>query len=110
MNSGRPARHRATTGFEWWLGGWRCNVAAVALDLSGESDATKKLYGLDKPETEEFGYKSVEDVVSVHDFHATLLHTLGIDHHALNFPQEGRSASLADAEVTGARIVPSLLA
>ena len=26
-----------------------------ALDLSGESEATKKLYGLDKPETEEYG-------------------------------------------------------
>ena len=25
------------------------------LDLSGESDATKKLYGLDEPDTEEFG-------------------------------------------------------
>ena len=60
--------------------------------------------------TDEFGYKSVEDVVSVHDFHATLLHTLGVDHHALNFPHEGRAASLTDAEVTGARIVPALLA
>jgi hypothetical protein len=60
--------------------------------------------------TDEFGYKSVEDVVSVHDFHATLLHTLGIDHHALNFPHEGRAASLTDSEVTGARIVPALLA
>ena len=60
--------------------------------------------------TDEFGYKAVENVVSVHDFHATLLHTLGVDHHALNFPHEGRAASLTDAEVTGARIVPALLA
>ena len=60
--------------------------------------------------TDEFGYKSVEDVVSVHDFHATLLHTLGVDHHALNFPHEGRAASLTDSEVTGAKIVPALLA
>jgi hypothetical protein len=60
--------------------------------------------------TDEFGYKSVEDVVSVHDFHATLLHTLGLDHHVLNFPHEGRAASLTDSEVTGARIVPALLA
>lgn len=60
--------------------------------------------------TDDFGYKAVQDIVSVHDFHATLLHTLGIDHHALHFPHEGRDASLTDAEVTGARIVPSLLA
>ncbi len=60
--------------------------------------------------TDDFGYKSVHDVVSVHDFHATLLHTLGIDHNALRFPHEGRDASLTDPEVTGARIVPQLLA
>lgn len=60
--------------------------------------------------TDDFGYKSVQDVVSVHDFHATLLHTLGIDHHKLTFPHEGRLASLTDADVTDAQIVPALLA
>jgi len=60
--------------------------------------------------TDEFGYKAVQDVVSVHDFHATLLGQLGLDHTALHFPHEGREASLTDAEVTGARPVPALLA
>jgi hypothetical protein len=60
--------------------------------------------------TDDFGYKAVQDVVSVHDFHATLLQTLGLDHRALHFPHEGREASLTDAEVTGARPVPALLA
>ncbi len=60
--------------------------------------------------TDEFGYQSVQDVVSVHDFHATLLHTLGLNHQALTFPHEGRSTSLTDFEVTGAQIVPALLA
>jgi len=60
--------------------------------------------------TDDFGYRSVKDVVSVHDFQATLLHTLGIEHRSLNFPHEGRAASLTDAEVTGAQIVPALLA
>ncbi|MFO1460727.1 MAG: DUF1501 domain-containing protein [Verrucomicrobiota bacterium] len=60
--------------------------------------------------TDEFGYKAVQDVVSVHDFHATLLQLLGIDHQRLRFPHEGREASLTDAEVTGARPVPALLA
>ncbi len=60
--------------------------------------------------TDDFGYKAVKDIVSVHDFHATLLHTLGLDHHALTFPQEGRPASLTDPDVTDARIVHSLLA
>jgi hypothetical protein len=35
---------------------------------------------------------------------------LGLDHTALHFPHEGRDASLTDAEVTGAKPVPSLLA
>ena len=60
--------------------------------------------------TDEFGYRSVKDVVSVHDLHATLLDSLGLDHHGLNFPHEGRASSLTDSEVTGAQLVPSLLA
>ena len=60
-------------------------------------------------ETDEFGYSAVKDVVSVHDFHATLLHSIGIDHHELTFPQEGRATSLTDFDVTGAKLVPELL-
>ncbi|HEU0009412.1 MAG TPA: DUF1501 domain-containing protein [Verrucomicrobiae bacterium] len=60
--------------------------------------------------TDEFGYRAMEDVVSVHDFHATVLHALGLEHRALNFPHEGRAASLTDVEVTNAKIVPALLA
>ncbi len=33
--------------------------------------------------TDDFGYESVEKVVTVHDFHATLLAALGLDHHRL---------------------------
>lgn len=73
---------------------------------AGYADSNGYVHGA----TDEFGYKLVEAVVSVHDFHATLLHTPGVDHHALNFPHEGRAASLTDPEVTGARIVPALLA
>jgi Protein of unknown function (DUF1501) len=60
--------------------------------------------------TDDFGYRSVQDVVTVHDFHATLLRTLGLDHEALQYPHEGRAASLTDPPVTGARVVPELLA
>jgi hypothetical protein len=60
--------------------------------------------------TDDFAYKSVDKVVTVHDLHATLLDTLGLDHRKLTFPYEGREASLSDAEVTGAQIVPELLA
>jgi hypothetical protein len=60
--------------------------------------------------TDDFGYKAAQDVVSVHDFHAALLHLLGLDHHRVTFAHEGRAASLTDAEVTGAKIIPALLA
>jgi hypothetical protein len=60
--------------------------------------------------TDEFGYKAVEDAVSVHDLHATLLHALGLDHRRLTFPHDGRDDSLTDPEVTHARVVRELLA
>ena len=50
--------------------------------------------------TDEIGYRSVVDPVSVHDLHATLLHQLGVDHHELSFPHNGRDERLTDPEVT----------
>ena len=40
--------------------------------------------------TDDFGYKSVQDVVTVHDLHATLLHALGLDHRKLAVQHDGR--------------------
>lgn len=60
--------------------------------------------------TDEFGYKSVEDRVSVPDLHATILNQLGIDHTKLSFTHSGRPERLTDPDVTGARIVQELLA
>ena len=60
--------------------------------------------------TDDFGYKSVEDIVTVHDLQATLLEALGINHRELTYPHDGRETSLTDAEVTKARVVRELLA
>src|SRR5262249_53244825 len=60
--------------------------------------------------TDDFAYKSIEKVVTVHDLHATLLHQLGLDHAKLTYPHDGRDASLTDPDVTKAKIVPELLA
>ena len=59
--------------------------------------------------TDDFGYKSVENVVTVHDLQATLLAALGIDHRQLTYPHDGRETSLTDAEVTKARVIRELL-
>ncbi|MBL9137702.1 MAG: DUF1501 domain-containing protein [Verrucomicrobiales bacterium] len=46
--------------------------------------------------TDELGYRSVENVVHVHDLHATLLHLCGIDHKRLTFRYQGRDFRLTD--------------
>ena len=47
-------------------------------------------------ETDDFGYNIVRDGVHVHDFHATMLHLLGVDHKQLIFRREGRDYRLTD--------------
>ncbi|NBV87313.1 MAG: DUF1501 domain-containing protein, partial [Verrucomicrobia bacterium] len=46
--------------------------------------------------TDEYGYKAVQDPVSIHDLHATMLHLLGIDHKKLTFRFGGRDIRLTD--------------
>jgi hypothetical protein len=47
-------------------------------------------------ETDEFGYNVVKDPVHVHDFQATVMHLLGIDHEQLIFKHQGRRYRLTD--------------
>jgi hypothetical protein len=46
--------------------------------------------------TDEFGHQAVENVVSIHDFHATVLHLLGLDHEKLTFYHNGAQRRLTD--------------
>jgi arylsulfatase A-like enzyme len=45
--------------------------------------------GLTYGKTDDFGHKVVENPVSVHDFHATILHLLGLHHQQLFYPRSG---------------------
>ena len=81
------------------------NRHAFSLLLSGGGFRAGHIHGA----TDEFGYKSVENRVSVPDLHATLLHQLGIDHTKLTFTHSGRPERLTDPDVTGARVVKELL-
>ncbi len=56
--------------------------------------------------TDDFGFKSVENVVHVHDLHATILHLMGLDHELLTYFHGGRDLRLTD--VSG-RIVKEVL-
>lgn len=46
--------------------------------------------------TDEYGYYATENRCTIHDFHATLLHILGLDHTRLTYPQSGRDIRLTD--------------
>ena len=58
-------------------------------------------------ETDEFGYNILKDPVHVHDFHATVLNQLGLDHEKLVFKHLGRRFRLTD--VAG-RVVKDIIA
>ena len=65
--------------------------------------------GLIHGQTDDFGYRSVVDRVSVPDMHATVLHQLGLDHRMTTYPHAGRLETPADVTVTGARVIGDLL-
>lgn len=75
-----PGRDHHIKGFSFWLAG-----GGIKAGMS---------YG----NTDEFGYNAVEDVVSVHDFHATMLNQLGIDHKAFTYRFQGLDMRLTGVE------------
>jgi hypothetical protein len=46
--------------------------------------------------TDEFGYRAVDNVATVYDFHATILHLLGLDHKRLTYYHNGFERRLTD--------------
>jgi hypothetical protein len=46
--------------------------------------------------TDEFGLRAVQERISVNDFHATILHLLGLDHEKLTFRHSSRDERLTD--------------
>ncbi len=63
--------------------------------------------GMTYGETDEFGFKAVQDKMHVHDMHATVLHLLGLDHERLTYHYAGRDYRLTDVH---GRIVQEILA
>ena len=77
--------------------------AVIQIWLAGGPVKGGTSYG----QTDNFGYHSVENVVSVHDLHATILHLFGIDHTKLTYRFQGRDFRLTD--VSG-EVVKAVLA
>jgi hypothetical protein len=63
--------------------------------------------GLSYGATDEFGYKAAENVVTVHDFHATILEILGLHHERLSFYHNGIERRLTDVH---GKVIGELLA
>ena len=54
--------------------------------------------GLRYGATDEFGYDAVENPVPIHDWHATILHLLGLNHEQLTYRYAGRDMRLTDVK------------
>lgn len=78
MAEGKDGRDHHKFGFSLWLAG------------SGVKGGTT--YG----GTDEFGYRAVEQPVTIPDFHATVLHLLGLDSERLTFHHDTRDEKLTD--------------
>ncbi|MEO2034279.1 MAG: DUF1501 domain-containing protein [Planctomycetaceae bacterium] len=63
--------------------------------------------GITYGETDEFGNSVVENLVTIHDIHATVLHQLGVDHERLTHRHSGRDQRLTDVH---GRIIEEILA
>ena len=46
--------------------------------------------------TDDFSFEAAENVLTVHDFHATILHLLGLDHRRLTYYHNGLQRRLTD--------------
>ncbi|MGZ0173905.1 MAG: DUF1501 domain-containing protein, partial [Planctomycetales bacterium] len=57
--------------------------------------------------TDDFGYKAVENVVTVHDLHATILHLMGINHKQLTYRHNGLDRRLTDVH---GKVIEDILA
>jgi hypothetical protein len=81
------------------------NRNAFSLFMAGGGVRPGFVYG----ETDDIGYASTTNRVSVPDLHATILHQLGIDHETLTYPHQGRDETLTDPSLTGASVVEDIL-
>ena len=82
FQKGASGRDHNPSGFTTWMAG-----AGVKRAFS---------YGA----TDELGYKAVENVTTVYDFHATILHILGLDHTRLTYYHNGIERRLTDVHGT----------
>lgn len=77
-SAGRDGRDHHPEGFSLWMAGGGVKAGSI--------------YGA----TDEMGMHAVENIVTFHDLHATMLHLLGLDHEKLTYRFGGRDFRLSD--------------
>lgn len=77
-SQGPDVREHHPHGYTMWLAGGGVKAGSI--------------YGA----TDDFGWNATEDRMHLHDFHATLLHLMGIDHERLTYRYSGRDFRLTD--------------
>ena len=90
QGGGKPGRDHGPSGFSSWMAGGGVKGGVV--------------HGA----TDELGFKAADNKVSVHDFHATILHLLGMKHRDLFLDRNGLRERLTDQ--FPARVVTEILA
>jgi hypothetical protein len=85
----KKGRDHNPYGFSMWLAGGGVKGGTV--------------YGA----TDEFGFKAVDNVVHVHDLHATILHLLGFEHENFTYRYAGRDFRLTDVH---GRVIKDIVA
>ncbi|MBN7810603.1 DUF1501 domain-containing protein [Algoriphagus sp. H41] len=76
---------------------------AFSIFMAGGGVKSGMVYG----ETDDFGYNITENPVHVHDFQATVMHLMGIDHEKLTYKHLGRRYRLTDVH---GKVVKDLIA
>ncbi|HEV3050072.1 MAG TPA: DUF1501 domain-containing protein, partial [Longimicrobium sp.] len=77
---------------------------AMSVWVAGAGVRGGTVYGA----SDDLGYAAVENVCTVHDLHATMLHQLGIEHEAFSVKFQGLDARLTGVEP--ARVLTDILA
>ena len=77
---------------------------AMSMWMAGAGVRRGVVYG----STDDLGYAAQEDIATVHDVHATMLHQLGIRHDAFTFKFQGLDAKLTGVE--GGKVLKNILA
>jgi uncharacterized protein (DUF1501 family) len=79
------------------------NPAGFTVWLTGAGVKSGMSYGA----TDAFGYKAIENITTIYDLHATLLHLIGLDHQRLSFYHNGIERRLTDVH---GRVLHEILA